>query len=319
MNEINHEMCSELLRPYLAGELDAPQEQRVADHLGACPECSRELQVVRGLLSPTEAPLTEMERADLARAVRLALAPAQRESWWDRLGRRAAPAMGAAALLAIVAVAVVSMNDTSPQTADVATGQSDEAEADAQNGSGDAAAPGAEPKAVEGTTSGDADRLQDETAQDTARSEMAASSGGGAGDGADVGDPSGKAVGTTLSGLTPVITEDSFATASFSRASLVPVRSAYRRDASGGLRALVKSAPNRAIADLIDRCARRALETSPHPLVPSYATYFRGDDVLVIAFVWVERPSRDLSYELRGWRERSCEAPSPIYRRGRLP
>lgn len=318
MNEIDHEMCSELLRPYLAGQLDAPRERLVADHLAGCSDCGLELQAVRGLLSVTEAPLTELERAGLTRGVRIALSPAARESWWDRIGRRAAPALGAAALIVVVGVAIVSTSSDEPTTADIA-GQAEEGETDAGSGGGDdVAAPGAVPEAAKDTAIQDDDRLGAGSGAANESMESATSAGG---DGDGGGNPYAEAAeGQTLSRAGALfMTEDSFAAARFDTASLVPVRLPNRRDTFSGVRSLVASAPNRAVGALIERCARHALATSSHPLVPTYARYYRGDDVLVIAFVWVERPSRDLNYELRGWRERSCESPSPIYRRGRLP
>jgi Putative zinc-finger len=321
MNEIDHDMCSELLRPYVAGQLDAPRERQVADHLAGCSDCSLELQAVRGLLSVTEpsetmAPLSELERAGLTRGVRIALSPAPRESLWDRIGRRAAPALGAAALLVIVAVAIVSTTSDEPITADIA-GQAEGVDEDA--GTDDAEGrPGALPKAAKDTNVQEVDREAAGTGAASESLESAASSsdaeGGGGNPYADA------APGQTLSRAGALyMTEDSFAAARFDTASLVPARLPNRRDTFSGVRSLRASAPNSAIGALIERCARHALATSSHPLVPTYARYYRGDDVLVIAFVWIERPSRDLNYELRGWRERSCESPSPIYRRGRLP
>lgn len=104
---IDHERCSELLPSYVEGTSEPAQLSEVAEHLRSCSACSQEERALRALLAPVE-PMTEMEAASIRRAVleHVSPVPAQRRPF----GARLAPYLGAAAVLMVVAVGIVSMN-----------------------------------------------------------------------------------------------------------------------------------------------------------------------------------------------------------------
>jgi hypothetical protein len=130
---IDHERCSELLREFVAGNLEPSEQGEVAEHLRSCSACSAEERALQIFMTPVE-PLTELEAAAIRRDVLRRVSPAAERR---TLGSRLAPYLGAAALLMIVAVGIVSMN----------TGGSDESNADhgtAEDGGGDSGAPATE-------------------------------------------------------------------------------------------------------------------------------------------------------------------------------
>ena len=65
---LDHEQCSELLRPYVGGSLSAPASEAVEAHLAGCDRCRAEETIVRELLSAT-APLSAAESEGLRTAV----------------------------------------------------------------------------------------------------------------------------------------------------------------------------------------------------------------------------------------------------------
>lgn len=104
-----HDRCSESLGPFLRGELAPVEAEAVAGHLAICAQCTRERDALAAVLAVEVEPLSGAERARLASAVAaqrraevVAFAPAK-TGWRARL----APALGAAALIAVVAVSAV--------------------------------------------------------------------------------------------------------------------------------------------------------------------------------------------------------------------
>ncbi len=108
--KINHELCSELLGPFLRGELDEVRRQEVEAHLTSCPECSEELRALQILeeAEPGPATLSELEIARLHRDVWAAVGavPGQERR---SLGARLVPFLGTAAVLALFAVGAVTL------------------------------------------------------------------------------------------------------------------------------------------------------------------------------------------------------------------
>lgn len=97
----DHDIYSEQLAPYARGEFDASAQSRIEAHLSDCSSCRAELSGLRALLAAAGPAMDEIERARLHRAVSSAIpvepaAPARRG-----IGARIAPALGAAALLAL--------------------------------------------------------------------------------------------------------------------------------------------------------------------------------------------------------------------------
>ena len=93
---------TEELAPFARGELAAPEAERVRAHVAGCRDCSAELATISALGAIDEpAPMNDLERRGLHRGVfeglRVADSPARRG-----LAARIAPALGAAALLAVL-------------------------------------------------------------------------------------------------------------------------------------------------------------------------------------------------------------------------
>ncbi|CAN5560984.1 hypothetical protein BH24ACT26_BH24ACT26_00370 [soil metagenome] len=113
---LDHEACSALLRGYASGALEEAQADAVGHHLGGCARCRAEL---RGVAALRRAPgeLTDAERDALHRGVAAAAAtpdgvaaPSSEGGMEPRAWRpRLAPALAAAALVAVVLVAGASL------------------------------------------------------------------------------------------------------------------------------------------------------------------------------------------------------------------
>jgi hypothetical protein len=117
MRELNHEVCSEYLPRFLAGDLEPEPRAAVEVHLADCAECRAERHALEALTGagPT---LTSAERAELHAALDrelpevtdgVAVLAPRREERRPRWRSRLAPALGAAALVAIVAVGVATL------------------------------------------------------------------------------------------------------------------------------------------------------------------------------------------------------------------
>src|SRR5918999_657810 len=105
---IDHDRCSELIAPFVRGELDERAAAEVREHLDGCDACSAEERGVRALLAAqTEPPMSELERVRMHRQLenavvaergREAKAPRRKEA-----GARIA-ALGAAAAAVLLVV-----------------------------------------------------------------------------------------------------------------------------------------------------------------------------------------------------------------------
>ena len=119
MPELDHERCSELLGGFLEGSLEAEAARAVEQHLAGCAACRAERAALEALTGGEVAPMTADERAALHAAVGRATSEAEvvplarpRASSASRgWARRLAPALGAAALAALLAVGVATLGD----------------------------------------------------------------------------------------------------------------------------------------------------------------------------------------------------------------
>ncbi len=112
---MDHERCSELLLPYLRGDLEPGPRDQVEEHLASCSDCSEEKAALHSLLSIEVQPLSATERDSLRDRVGEELAgpagrglvakPVDSPKWW----MRAIPALGAVALLAFAVVIAASL------------------------------------------------------------------------------------------------------------------------------------------------------------------------------------------------------------------
>jgi hypothetical protein len=306
MKEMTHDRCSELLGAFASGKLDENERAAVAGHLSSCPDCSLELAAIEALAGPDLVAMTGPERDQLDRAVRDAVITPARPGWSERWGRRAAPALGAMALLAIVAMAIVSLPGDDAADTPATTGVEDTAGIDR----GTEAETKAEP--LPASEGGD---------QEAATLESSDAVGGGAatGAGGDAGFEGQGAPGATslraIAGTT--VSDQSFAVAGLDLGTLVPPRSPKQvNNLNYSVEPLADSAPNERVADLIRTCSERAISNSLVGLVATSATYFPSDDLLVVGFVWVDASTNDLYFEIRGWRDGRCDRVTPIFRRG---
>ena len=95
--------ASEDLRGYALGELGTERTREVEEHLRSCAECRSELVAVRALALAEPEPMNDLERARLRQGVQARVSPAGATPK-NRGARRLYAALGAAALIAIVAV-----------------------------------------------------------------------------------------------------------------------------------------------------------------------------------------------------------------------
>ena len=107
---MDHERCSELLRPFVDGALDRAAEAEVRAHLDSCEQCTIELEVVRRLIAP-ETSLTEDESRNLRRQVLAAIDTPEPQRVTEVVPLRArrwnlGQALGVAALLVVGVVFV---------------------------------------------------------------------------------------------------------------------------------------------------------------------------------------------------------------------
>jgi Putative zinc-finger len=119
MRELNHELCSEYLPRFLVGDLEQEQRAAVELHLADCVECRAERHALEALIRPA-ATLSATERAELHTALDRELptvvdgapapAPSRAGERSRRWRSRLAPALGAAAVVALVAVGVATLS-----------------------------------------------------------------------------------------------------------------------------------------------------------------------------------------------------------------
>lgn len=86
----DHDRCSELLGPYLRGELDPASSREVGEHLDGCDPCRSELTALEALAATEPPPLSELQKARLRQSL-----PGSRRD------RNLAP-LGVAALIVVI-------------------------------------------------------------------------------------------------------------------------------------------------------------------------------------------------------------------------
>lgn len=176
MAEMTHEMCSEQLHAYVAGDLARDDAEAVRAHLDECSDCRAEEQAVAALAARPDEPLTDLERGRLHRALSRELfspranedvaTPAPGTPW----KRWIAPALGSAAAV-LVALLVVTGGLTGGGDDSASQGAADGGGTDASlESSGDAVEPA-------GGGGGSAAREKDKPTQDQALSAAAGEAG----------------------------------------------------------------------------------------------------------------------------------------------
>lgn len=174
---IDHQRCSELLTPFIGGELDREQAEQVDAHLGSCAGCRLEEQGLRALLAPMDdAELQQLESARLHREVWAAVRPEVRvpaRSWQARL----APYLGAAAATLLLAVGLI--------YGGVGSGGDDEMDSGGAGSADIAEDPGAGGSAPYSARDEDDASTEDAALEATAEEEVANDSSGAAAGGSD--------------------------------------------------------------------------------------------------------------------------------------
>jgi hypothetical protein len=280
-NELTHERCSELLADYSAGELEAVETARVETHLARCGSCSRELRAVMALKVPGE-PLDDLERARLRRGIAQGLgdviATPQRPS---RAGARFAAALGAAALLALGGVAVVSLSsggdDAAREAAEAGSDLRERDGADAAQGGGGVAADAGTAPRPRPSYDADAGRLSKKKLRN-------------------------------LGERAPTLR--AFATLSTNDAT--ELRDEYVSDLAAQADGPVES--------LILSCAEKVYEAQPYAALPAIAARgkLEGRRALVLGFAWTDEDSGRLDqFMLWTWPQSSCDRPLD-YRAGQI-
>lgn len=106
---MDHDRCSELLAPFVRGELEAALASDVEAHLLICPDCSQEHKGLQALGQGEVPSLTELERARLRRVVLSEAVPMPNESApvvttapGDARRARLFQLLGTAAVLALI-------------------------------------------------------------------------------------------------------------------------------------------------------------------------------------------------------------------------
>ena len=112
MNEpMDHEQISERLLDYLRGEAHERDVAAIESHLESCSGCAAELAVLSRLAEDEPPRMTDLERGRLRRAVGEGIGASrtatvvERGTWRSRI----APALGAAAVIALAAVVAVNL------------------------------------------------------------------------------------------------------------------------------------------------------------------------------------------------------------------
>ncbi|HYI46356.1 MAG TPA: zf-HC2 domain-containing protein [Actinomycetota bacterium] len=342
MNEpMDHAEISEQLRAFALGELSHDQALRVRTHLAGCGACTNEYRALESLLQlPAEEP-TELESRRLRAQVLAALEPSEQAV--VGLGKpspfraRIAQALGAAALLALVAgIGYVATN---------LSGGSDGGGV-AEGGAADTAGGGGvadigfelhfrrpqsdpfgttldqsveEPPAPEGAE----DLTVEQQPKEGADNDQGSVSGGGAGGARTLDEPVGDGqVRPLYVRGAGILSDRKLALVGRYGLPLVLFPQTYTPADATDLQTdflarLANAAETPERSDRILECGSAVL-ARPHPVLPALATYGRLDNepTLVMAFAWTDAPDGPLDqFMVWSWPRGDCAA-APGYRAG---
>jgi hypothetical protein len=273
---IDHDRCSELIAPFVRGELTGRAAAEVREHLESCDDCSAEERGARALLDAgTEPSMSEIERVRLHRRLEDAVvaergrevqAPRRRGAW----GRFAALGAAAAVLMAVGGFLYLGLGG----------GAGSEDMGAAQGGGGGRAAEGTEEAA------------QNQFAQDRVAPEP------------------------TFIDRLDRLTDRELESTGRRGSAVKRIASAYQVDDVGATRTravatLANQAPV-ALREQIRTCAQVVFEGQPQSLPASgrRGTY-QGRAVLVLTFAWSDDPAGPLDrFMVWVWPEGgSCDTP----------
>ncbi len=312
------------IKAYVDGTLPAAEALALEEHLSGCPECRAELTAVRALADPSTAELSELESAGLRKAVWEALKDEEREQPRSRTwGRRISPLLGAAALVAVVAVGAA-------QVLGGAGGNESSSRSTVKEENGGVADP-AEPKGGKakgtetmGTSDGDADQERGERTDgggespDRGQGPTAVSSDSVAASAGAAPKP------VFVSDGQPVSRDDLLRLAA-RRPPFTSFSLSYRTVEADKLQPrftanLARRAGDRD-ADQLTACVNSAYRAAaPGRLLPAYARVgeLDGTDSLVVGFVWAARDEKSLRrFQLWAWPRGDCSS-TLLLERGRI-
>lgn len=279
--DIDHATCSARMRALVAGDLDDRTAAAVARHIESCHECSAEHRAVR-LLLDDPAPLTSDERTALhaavdARAAASVSRPSHR-SW----GRRLAPALAAAVVLVLVAVAAPFVLTGSDQEATDAFGQ--------RAGGGSAA-----------ETAGGAAHVEKDEARSSTDGPLA-----GLRFDASGGD-------LTRAGLRRMGRR-----ASAAGSTWVTIAGADPEWVAGKLTSRLARAAPAAVAEQVQECVDTVLSEGRTVPVHGAIGTLEGTEVVVVAFARATDRGTLGGYQVWAWPRGSCDTPVS-FQAGRVP
>jgi Putative zinc-finger len=299
---MRHSEVSEVLGDYAHGRLDAPTAASVEHHLAGCAECASELKAVT-VLQAEQAPLSDIERARLHRAVGETVkpAPSRQRSATHRGGwaARVAPALGAAALLALIAVGASTLltGEGADESGGADAGGSALTEESREKGAGGKEGPEARPRKAAGADEGTADT-------DGQQFDGAAPDAEGL---ADTLEP-------RFQPTTAPLDEKDLARLADRTGykSALATKVANRSMGSEGY--LVGRLSNMApkpVRDQVRTCARRVRSQREEQVFATYGTLTEVSNrpSLVLGFIWQGPPQDRPGYMLWAWPRGSCEQP----------
>lgn len=116
MNEMNCDLCHELMHGYLDNELDKPAQQRFTEHWATCADCQKRLEELQMFKTAVKAHIPYYSApASLTDSLRARLQPpmAPKTDLWQTLRNWLAPALSAAVFAAalVLYVATPSIDD----------------------------------------------------------------------------------------------------------------------------------------------------------------------------------------------------------------
>lgn len=312
--KMDHERCSELLLPFLQGELDPDSSRQVEEHLSACDDCRKEHGGLAALFAEPVEPLNDLEKASLHRNLREEISiPAgtaqerARLSWLPQ-------ALGVAALLLVVVVGIQYFGEV---------GGDDEAGSEAVEGADLAAPEGPDPVTLKLTSSGvqKADPISagagagaavepDEEAPSEAAPDAAQ----------DLGQESEEPTSDSSNQYTVRMNagvESALKTYARTSPTFTRFAETYRAEdvealAPAFIAELADGAPEGSAVQ-VTQCANLVVTSREFPTLPAAAAHgvFRKEDSLLLGFVWTEQETGPLdNYVIYVWPVGGCESPT---------
>lgn len=294
---IDHARCSELLRPYRAGELDRDLTEQVRTHLEGCPQCRAEESALAALTGAGQEGLTARERTALRHGVMVAI-DADPDELAPHRNRRArlAQVLGAAAAMTVFGTLLYLSATSGGQGGDTTAASMAESQEDA-------AGRAAEPSAFSNVSG-------------SAAKSGGASEGFEAPPGDAAADSAADAPSPTFSVAQEPLSGDDLELLGRSGSETVRFARYYdAADASGApelveqLAAAARATVGANEATQVQECSAQVLE-SQDPTLPAFGMVgaYEDRDVLILGFIWSPRATGALDrYMVWAWERDSCE------------